>query len=71
MAWEGNTVACYYKQLVPAKYSAEKVHVKKSKKQYEHLYGRIELVSYPAVYRQVATLKKASHNVMVQVKGHH
>jgi len=50
MAWEGNTVACYDKQLVPAKYSAEKVHVKKSKKQYEHLYGRIELVSYPAVY---------------------
>jgi len=28
MAWEGKTVACYDKHLVPAKYSATKVLVK-------------------------------------------
>ncbi len=71
MAWEGNTVACYDKHLVPAKYTYTKHMVKDSKKQYEHRNGRIELVKYPAVYRQVATLKKEAHYVMVQVKCHH
>lgn len=71
MAWEGKTVACYDKHLVPATYTYTKHLVKGGKKQYEHRNGRIELVSYPAVYRQVATLKKASHYVMVQVKCHH
>jgi len=51
MAWEGNAVACYDKHLVPAKYTYTKHMVKDSKKQYEHRRGRIELVSYPAVYR--------------------
>ena len=36
MAWEGKTVACYDKHLVPAKYSATKVLVKAGKSQYEH-----------------------------------
>jgi hypothetical protein len=71
MAWEGKTVACYDKHLVPAKYSATKVLVKAGKSQYEHRNGRIELVSYPPVYRQVATLKTGSHYVMKQVKCHH
>jgi hypothetical protein len=71
MAWEGKTVACYDKHLVPAKYSATKVLVKAGKSQYEHRNGHIELVAYPPVYRQVATLKTGSHYVMKQVKCHH
>jgi hypothetical protein len=71
MAWEGKTVACYDKELVPATYHYTKHLVKGGKKQYEHRNGRIELVSYPPVYRQVATLKTGSHYVMKQVKCHH
>ena len=71
MAWEGKTVACYNKHLVGAKYSATKVLVKAGKSQYEHRNGRIELVSYPPVYRQVATLKSGAHYVMRQVACHH
>lgn len=71
MAWEGKTVACYNKELVPATYNYTKHIVKAGKKQYEHRNGRIELVSYPPVYREVATLNTAAHYVMRQVKCHH
>lgn len=71
MAWEGNTVACYDKKLMPATYTYKKHLVKDGKKQYEHRNGRIELVSYPPVYRQVATLKSGAHYVMRQVKCNH
>ncbi|MGB7318577.1 MAG: hypothetical protein WBC85_11490 [Planktotalea sp.] len=71
MAWEGKTVACYDKHLVPAQYSATKVLVKDTKKQYEHRNGRIELVVYPAVYREVRTQTAASHYVMREVSCKH
>jgi len=71
MAWEGKTVACYDKHLVPATYTYTKHIVKGGKKQYEHRNGRIELVSYPPVYRQVATLKAEAHYVMVPIQCHH
>ena len=71
MAWEGKTVACYDKHLVPAQYSAEKVLIKKSKKQYEHRNGRIELVKYPSVYKEVLTKTADSHYVMREIKCHH
>jgi TRAP-type C4-dicarboxylate transport system substrate-binding protein len=61
MAWEGKTVACYDKHLVPAKYSYTKHLVKASKSQYEHRNGRIELVTYPPVYRETATLVEGAH----------
>lgn len=67
MAWEGETVACFDKHLVPAKYSSTKVLVKGEKKQYEHRNGRIELVRYPAVYKEVRTKTSDSHYVMTQV----
>ena len=70
MAWEGKTVACYDKKLVPATYTYTKHLVKGGKSQYEHRNGRIELVSYPPVYRQVATLKTGAHYVMQQVMCH-
>ncbi len=71
MAWEGKTVACYDKHLVPAKYSAEKVLIKKSKQQYEHRNHRIELVKYPAVYKEVLTKTADSHYVMREVSCGH
>lgn len=71
MAWEGKTVACYDKHLVPAKYTYAKHLVKGQKSQYEHRNGRIELVTYPAVYRQTATKVADAHYVMVQVPCKH
>ena len=71
MAWEGTTVACFDKHLVPAKYSATKVLVKAGKQQYEHANGHIELVAYPAVYREVRTKTADAHYVMREIKCHH
>lgn len=71
MAWEGKTVACYDKHLVPAKYSATKVLVKAGKSQYEHKNGHIELVAYPPVYREVRTKTSDAHYVMREIKCHH
>lgn len=71
MAWEGHTVACYDKHLVPAKYSATKVLVKASKQQYEHRNGHIELVKYPSVYKEVRTKTADAHYVMREIKCHH
>ena len=71
MAWEGSTVACYDKHLVPAKYEYSKHKIKDGVKQYEHRNGRIELVSYPPVYKQTRTLVKGAHYVMVQVDCKH
>lgn len=71
MAWEGQTVACYGKHLEPAKYTYTKHMIKGEKKQYEHRNGRIELVKYPAVYKQKATKVSDAHYVMVQVPCKH
>lgn len=71
MAWEGQTVACYDKHLVPAKYEYSKKKIKDEKKQYEHRNGRIELVKYPAVYKQKAVKVADAHYVMVQVACKH
>ena len=70
MAWEGKTVACYDKVLVPAKYSSTKELVKAGKKQYEHRNGRIELVAYPPVYKEVRTKTSGSHYLMREVACH-
>ncbi|WP_439144247.1 hypothetical protein [Planktotalea sp.] len=71
MAWEGKTVACYDKHLVPAKYSATKVLVKAGKSQYEHRNGHIELVAYPPVYKEVRTKTSDAHYVMREISCHH
>lgn len=70
MAWEGATVACYDKVLVPAKYEYSKTLVKAGKKQYEHRNHRIELVAYPPVYKQNKTLVAGSHYVMREISCH-
>ncbi len=67
MAWEGRTTACFNKHWVPATYSTEKVLVKHAKEQYEHKNGRIELVHYAPVYRQVKTLASNGYWIMKEV----
>lgn len=67
MAWEGRTVACFDKVWVPATYSTEKVLVKHAKERYEHKNGRIELVHYAPVYREVKTLASKGYWVMKEV----
>ena len=71
MAWEGKTVACYDKHLVPASYTYTKHLVKAGKSQYEHRNGRIELVSYPPVYKQHKKMVSGSHYVMREISCHH
>ena len=44
--------------------------MKGEKRQYEHRNGRIEMVKYPAVYKEVRTKISDSHYVMVQVACH-
>jgi len=67
MAWEGKTVACYDKHWVAPTYSAKKVLVKAAKQQYEHKNGRIELVHYAPVYREVKTMESHGYWVMKEV----
>jgi TRAP-type C4-dicarboxylate transport system substrate-binding protein len=67
MAWEGRTVACFDKVWVPATYSATKVLVKPAKERYEHKNGRIELVHYSPVYREIKTMASKGHWVMKEV----
>ena len=67
MAWEGKTKACFDKHWVPATYNAEKVLVKPAKERYEHKNGRIELVHYAPVYREVKTKASNGYWVMKEV----
>lgn len=67
LAWEGRTVACFDKVWVPATYAASKVLVKPAKERYEHKHGRIELVHYAPVYREIKTLASKGYWVMKEV----
>lgn len=66
-AWEGKTVACFDKHWMGPKYSTHKVLVKPAKQQYEHKKGRIELVHYAPVYREVRTKVSDGYWVMKEV----
>ena len=70
LAWEGKTVACYNKVLVPAKYSVTKVKIKEGKQQYEHRNGRIELVDYPPLYKEQRKLVEPEYYVMRPIPCH-
>ncbi len=67
MAWEGETVACFEKEMVGPTYATAEVLVKPAKEQYEHKNGRIELVRYKAVYREVRTKLTEGRWVMKEV----
>lgn len=62
-------VGCYKQVTVPAKYSLKRVKIKDSYRQYiKRTNGRIDLMEYPAVYREDKTLVAPAHQVMREVK---
>ncbi|MCP3971006.1 MAG: hypothetical protein GY717_11960 [Rhodobacteraceae bacterium] len=67
MAWEGRTVACFEKEWVGATYTTREVLHMAAMEKFEHVNGRIELVRYPAVYRQYRTKVSDGRWIMKQV----
>lgn len=51
-AWEGEPIACYEKVRMSAKLKVWKTLVKPAKQQYEERNGQMQLVHYPAVYKE-------------------
>lgn len=71
-AWAGDPNAkrlgCYRQVEVPAKYSVKRIKIKDSYRQYvKRANGRIDLMEYPAVYREEKTLVAEAEIVMRQV----
>ena len=60
-------IACYKEVTVPAKYHVKKILIKGPERQYWRRNGRVELVEYPAVYKEEKTLIKPEHVVMQQI----
>lgn len=60
-------IGCYQKVLVPAQYDVKKVLVKEPVRKYIKRNNRIELVEYPAVYREEKTLLKKEYFVMKEI----
>ncbi len=61
-------IACFEDVMMPAKYLVEHVLVTPEKRQYvQRRNGTIELVEYPAVYRQERTLLEPAHRVFRQI----
>ncbi len=63
-AWEGRTAACFEKKYYDAQYTVRHELVKPQKQQYEHRNGRIELIVYPPVFREIRTQTFPAHYVM-------
>ncbi|EAQ11538.1 hypothetical protein BD830_10516 [Maritimibacter alkaliphilus HTCC2654] len=58
-------LACFNEVMVPAKYSVKKVLMEPARQAYvKRSTGRVELVEYPAVYREERTLLEASYKLM-------
>ncbi|WP_138423219.1 hypothetical protein [Maritimibacter alexandrii] len=58
-------LACFNEVMVPAKYSVKKVLMEPARQAYvKRSTGRVELVEYPAVYREERTLVEASYKLM-------
>ncbi|MCT4608621.1 MAG: hypothetical protein N4A70_05390 [Pelagimonas sp.] len=60
-------IACYKEVKVGAQYSVKKVLVKKAKRVYLKRGDLIQLVEYPAVYREDKKLIKPAHVVMKEI----
>lgn len=62
-------IGCFQQVEVPATYSVKRVEIKKSHRKYiKRTNGRIDLMEYPAVYREDKTLVAKAHTVMREVK---
>jgi len=60
-------IACFKEVKVPAKYEVSKVLIEKPKRYYVRRNGRVELVEYPAVYREDKKLLEPAHVVMREI----
>lgn len=60
-------IACYKMDKVPAQYEITKVLVTAAHRKYYNRNGRIELVEFPAVYRENKRLIKEAHEVMREI----
>jgi hypothetical protein len=58
-------LACFNEVVVPAKYSTRKILMEPARQAYvKRTTGRVELVEYPAVYREEKTLIEPSYKLM-------
>lgn len=60
-------IACYKQVKVPAKYKVSKVLIKAAERKYIKRNGRIELVEYPAIYREDREKISDEHLLMQQI----
>lgn len=66
-AQQPKLIGCYQRVLVPAQYDVTKTLIKKKERKYVKRNGRIELLEYPAVYREEKTLVKNEYYVMQEI----
>lgn len=68
-AQKSKRLGCFIQVNVPAQYSVKKIKVKDSYRQYvKRVNGQIDLMEYPAVYREEKKLIKGPEIIMRQVK---
>ncbi|MEM9854217.1 MAG: hypothetical protein AAF841_07150 [Pseudomonadota bacterium] len=61
-------IACFIEVDVPAKYSIKKIKIKEAYRQYiKRRNGRIDLMEFPATYKEERTLVEPAHKVMREV----
>lgn len=62
-AWEGKVIACFDKVWVPPVYSTTHVPHTKAKTVWEHRNGQMVEIYYPAIMKEMTTLKKAGYYI--------
>lgn len=68
-AQQSKRLGCFVQVNVPAQYSVKKIKVKDSYRQYvKRTNGQIDLMEYPAVYREEKKLIKGPEIIMRQVE---
>ena len=61
-------LACFEEVTVPAKYSTKKILMEAARQAYvKRATGQIDLVEYPAVYREEKTLVEPEYKLMKQI----
>ena len=61
-------LGCYQEVKVPAQYSVKRVKIKDEYRQYiKRTNGRIDLMEFPAVYREDKTKVAEAHTVMREI----
>lgn len=58
---------CYKRVTVPAQYSTKKVLIRKAQQKYLQKGDILQLVEYPAIYREDKTLVKPEHQLLQKI----